>query len=174
MATLLLVLIGAISLQVLCSAFSINPLLTFSRKLPLIGDALSLNSLLDFQWHLLVVIGLLPAGLVWLKNQHVRVDYFYSKLSASRRSVVDVIGGVVFALPFFFLIIPASVNFAQRAWKSSEGSRNNGLNDLWLIKSVLPVGMALLALAVLLEILRRIKNNHSSPGVPEPDSGNAA
>ena len=83
---------------------------------------------------------MLPAGLVWLKDQHVRVDFFYAKQSARVKNTVDVIGNLLFALPFFFLIIPSSIDFAQRALSSGEGSRNSGLNDLWVIKSVLPMG----------------------------------
>lgn len=162
MAVLLLVLIITISLQVVCSALSINPLLALSDSFPLIGNAVTLNSLLDFQWHLLVILGLIPAGLVWLKNKHVRVDFFYAGRSETGRSIVDLAGNLIFALPFLWLIIPSSVDFARRALRSDEGSRNNGLEDLWLIKSVLPLGMALLALAIVVEtivILRSLKRS---------------
>ena len=157
MAVLLLILIGAISLQVLCSALSINPLLTISERLPFIGDAVTLNSLLDFQWHLLVMIGLIPAGIVWLKDKHVRVDFFYTKQSNRVRLTIDLLGNLVFALPFLWLMIPASVDFARRAWRSGEGSRNNGLEDLWIIKSILPFGLSLLALAVVVESIIKIR-----------------
>lgn len=162
MATLLLVLICAISVQVVCSALSINPLVEFGESLPFVGKGITLNSLLDFQWHLLVITGLLPAGLVWLRDKHVRVDFFYAKLSTRMKKVVDVIGNLLFALPFFLLIIPSSINFAQRAWSSDEGSRNNGLDNLWLIKSVLPLGMTLLALAIVIEIFLKIRSRGQS------------
>ena len=51
----LIVLMAAIVAQVICSALDINPLLAFEATYPLIGNAISLNSLLDFQWHLLAV-----------------------------------------------------------------------------------------------------------------------
>ena len=113
MAVLLLLLIGAISLQVVCSALSINPLLTLNDSLPFIGKAVSLNSLLDFQWHFLVVIGLIPASIVWLKDKHVRVDFFYAKRSEKVRSIVDLAGNLIFALPFLWLIVPSSIDFAH-------------------------------------------------------------
>ena len=65
-AVLVLILMVAIGIQVFASRFDLNPLLEFSEKLPLVGRALTLNSLLDFQWHLLCIIGLLPAGIVWV------------------------------------------------------------------------------------------------------------
>jgi TRAP-type mannitol/chloroaromatic compound transport system permease small subunit len=158
LAVLLLVLMLAIALQVLCSALAINPLLEFSTSLVLLGNAITLNSLLDFQWHILVIVGLLPAGLVWKEDKHVRVDFIHSTVGPRLKNWVDTLGNLLFALPFFVLILPASLDFFHRAWLSGEGSRNGGLNDLWLIKLIIPLGLALVALAIVresLELLRR-------------------
>lgn len=155
---LLIVLMGAIVAQVICSALDVNPVAVFSRTYALIGNEVTLNALLDFQWHLLVVVGLLPAGLVWLMDRHVRVDFAYQNLSPAAKARINLAGNVIFAAPFFALVLPAAWSFFQRAWFSDEGSRNAGLNDLWLIKSVLPVGLALLAVAVFLESLRLQKD----------------
>lgn len=164
LAILLVILMVAIGAQVLFSALDINPVLGFAEQLPFVGKAISLNSLLDFQWHLLVITGLLPAGLVWLQDKHVRVDFFYSRRSAGWQNGTDLIGNLVFALPFFALMLPAAWDFAGRAWRSDEGSRNGGLNDLWLIKGVLPIGIALLALAVLLETISFLRRRAAARG----------
>lgn len=157
LAVAVIVLMGAIVLQVVCSTLDINPLAVFPGELPLVGKAVTLNSLLDFQWHLLVIVGLLPAGIVWLQGTHVRVDFLYNPLSPRWKARIDLTGNLVFALPFFVLMLPAAVKFMLRAWGSDEASRNGGLNDLWLIKSVLPLGLLLLALAVFLETLRLLR-----------------
>ncbi|MBG6142407.1 TRAP-type mannitol/chloroaromatic compound transport system permease small subunit [Labrenzia sp. EL_159] len=151
------VLMGAIVLQVVCSALDINPLASFQADIPLLGKAITLNSLLDFQWHILVIIGLVPAGLVWLQGTHVRVDFLYNPMTPQWKARIDLAGNLLFAVPFFFFMLPASTRFMLRAWTSDEASRNGGLNDLWLIKSILPVGLFLLALAVLVESLRLIR-----------------
>lgn len=160
LAIALVLLMLAIVAQVLLSALDINPVLTFSKRLPLLGDAITLNSLLDFQWHLLVIVGLVPAGLVWLRNGHIRVDFLYSGQPGSRKRLIDLAGNILFAVPFFGLMIPAAWSFMERAWRSGEGSRNGGLNDLWLIKAVLPLGISLLALAVLIETVRLAGRRH--------------
>lgn len=152
-----ILLMGAIVVQVVCSALDLNPLVVFSTALPLLGKAVTLNSLLDFQWHLLVIVGLLPAGIVWLEKAHVRVDFIYDSLGTPWKIRIDLVGNLLFALPFFLFMLPASVNFMLRAWKADEASRNGGLNDLWLIKSILPLGLLLLALAVLIETVRLIR-----------------
>jgi len=142
----------------------INPVLSFTEQLPLLGKAISLNSLLDFQWHLLVITGLLPAGLVWLWDKHVRVDFFYSRRSPGWQNGTDLLGNLIFALPFFALMLPAAWDFAGRAWRSDEGSRNGGLIDLWLIKGMMPIGIALLALAVLIETISFFRQRAAARG----------
>ena len=154
LAWAVIVLAGAIALQVLASALDLNPLVRFGATLPLVGDALWLNGLLDLQWHLLVAIGLLPAGIVWLRDRHVRVDVIQARLPPRGQAVVDLIGNLVFAAPFLTLIVPAAWAFARRAWTLDEGSASGGLNDLWLVKSLLPLGLALLAVAIALETVR--------------------
>jgi len=123
----------------------------------LLGDAMTLNSLLDLQWHLLVITGLLPAGLVWLMDRHVRVDFIYDRRSDRTKNRINLVGNLLFAAPFFALVLPAAWAFMQRAWSSDEGSRSGGLNDLWIIKAVIPLGLGMLALAVLIETLRLIR-----------------
>ena len=107
--------------------------------------------------HLLVITGLLPAGLVWLSNAHVRVDFFYQPRSDRTKARIDLAGNLLFALPFLVMVLPAAWDFTHRAWRSDEGSASGGLNDLWLIKAFLPLGMALLALALAVETLRLLR-----------------
>ncbi|MEL6205315.1 MAG: TRAP transporter small permease subunit [Pseudomonadota bacterium] len=155
-----ILLMLAVVLQVVCSFFDVNPLVSFAEPWPVLGRAITLNSLLDLQWHLLVIVGLLPAGLVWLRGGHVRVDFLYEGRSDRWRARVDLVGNLLFAAPFLVLILPASWDFAMRARASGEGSRNGGLEDLWLIKAVLPLGLALLSLALIIEtigLLRRAR-----------------
>lgn len=156
-AVLVIVLMLSITLQVFANLFDINPLVTFSQAVFWLGKAVTLNSLLDLQWHLLAIIALLPAGLVWLRDKHVRVDFLYDRYSTRVRQRVDLAGNLVFAAPFFVMAIPGAYRFWERSWKSGEGSASGGLNDLWLIKLVLPLGLSLLALAAVIETIRLIR-----------------
>ncbi|MFD0858629.1 TRAP transporter small permease subunit [Roseovarius aquimarinus] len=156
-AALLIVLMGAIAVQVVASLFDINPLVRFERALPWLGQAVTLNSLLDLQWHLLAVIALLPAGIVWLRDGHVRVDFLYDRYPPRARHALDLGGNIVFAAPFFVMAIPGAFDFWHRSWRSGEGSASGGLNDLWLIKAVLPLGLGLVALAALIESVRLMR-----------------
>lgn len=152
-----ILLMLAIALQVFCAFFDINPLTTFDRDLFLLGGALTLNSILDLQWHLLTMIALLPAALVWLRDGHVRVDFLYARQTERRRAWIEIIGHIALTAPFLALSIPAAWTFAMQAYASGQGSRNDGLNDLFLIKAVLPFGLGLLAIVLLLDIVKQAR-----------------
>ncbi len=156
-AALVLVMMAAICLQVVCSLLDVNPVAVFQHDLFLFGTAVTLNSLLDFQWHILVVVGLLPAGIVWLRDGHVRVDFLYSKWSARRRAIVELVGHVTLSAPFIVLATPAAWAFTLSAWSSGQGSSNSGLNDLWLIKGTLPLGLALLGVVLVIDSVRQAR-----------------
>lgn len=156
-AVLVLALMIGIVAQVVCSQFDINPIIVFDAALPLVGDAVTLNSLLDAQWHLLVVIALLPAWLVWRRDGHVRVDFLYRAAPAKGRDAIDLVGHFVFTAPFLFLAIPAAWSFMMSAYRSGQGSTNDGLNDLFLVKALLPVGLAFLAVMLVVDAIALIR-----------------
>lgn len=157
-ALLIILLMLAIAAQVGASLLGINPLARFDGEVFILGSAITLNSLQDLQWHLLVIVALLPAWLVWRIDRHVRVDFLYSGLRPRTRHAVDLAGNLIFALPFLAMSIPAAWNFTMRAWRTDEGSANAGLNDIWLIKAALPAGLTLLALAVLWESVHLVRS----------------
>jgi TRAP-type mannitol/chloroaromatic compound transport system permease small subunit len=128
----------------------------------LIGDAVTVNSLLDAQWHLLCVIGLLPAGLVWWQDRHVRVDVLWQRMVRVGRMRIELIGHIALTLPFLLLSIPPAWQFALRAWRNGEASTSGGLNDLFLVKGILPLGLALLGLFVLADMVRWARRRSSS------------
>jgi len=160
-AVLILLMMCVIALQVLCSLLGINPLVTFSDAVPLLGRAVSLNTLMELQWHLLVLIGLLPCALVWRMNAHVRVDFLYVRYAPRWQAATDLLGNVFLTIPFLFLCLPASWDFMLRAWRSAELSTSGGMTDRFLVKAVLPLGFAILGTVLLLEcpgLLRRALN----------------
>jgi len=146
----------AIVIQVCCSFFDINPILVFNNSKLLLDKAISLNSLLDFQWHLLGIIALLPACIVLLIDKHVRVDFFYIKCGKKYKAIINLTGHLILTTPFLLFSISASSKFMLRAWRSDQGSNNDGLSDLWLIKSILPMGLTLLLVVIVIDSFRCI------------------
>lgn len=160
-AVLIIAMMLAICAQVVLARLDVNPIVRFTQEHFLVGDAITLNSLLDLQWHLLAAVGLLPAALVFLRDGHVRVDFLYGRMPPRGRAAVDLAGHLALAGPFLLVSLPAAWSFMLTSWARGEGSRNDGLDDLFLVKATLPLGLALLALALLVETVRLV---HLSAG----------
>lgn len=104
----------------------------------------------------LVVIALVPAYLVWIEDRHVRVDFLYAKLTKRHKAMVEIVGHIFLTAPFLFLCTPAAWSFMMSAYTSGQGSRNDGLNDLFLVKAVLPFGLGLLLVVLLFDLRAQI------------------
>ncbi|MEL6683404.1 MAG: TRAP transporter small permease subunit [Pseudomonadota bacterium] len=148
----------AILVQVAASRMGITTVVETPRPWPVFGDAISLNSLSDLQWYLLALVALLPAGVILLRNGHVRVDFLYSNLGQRGKTVIDVLGHLIFALPFLAFIIPDAWELAAKAFTRGEASPNGGLTDRYLPRAAIPVGFALLLFAILFETWRNLCN----------------
>ncbi len=114
----------------------------------------------ELEWHLFAVIFLLGAGFTLKHNRHVRVDVFYARFTQKGRAWIDLLGSLLFLLPFAALIIWTSFTFVKNAFLIGETSPDpGGLPARFLIKAAIPVGFALLllqALAMAGEALRVI------------------
>lgn len=88
---------------------------------------------------------------------HVRVDIFYRRMSLSSQAWVDVIGSIIFLLPFAIFLTLVSWHFVLESWKIFEGSPNpGGIQGVFLLKSLIPLSGFLLALQAIAELLRNL------------------
>ena len=79
------------------------------------------------------------------EDAHVRVDIFYAKFSPRTKALVNMIGTVVFIIPFAILVSILSIDFVMEAYTSNEGSADpGGLPYRWIIKSFIPISFCLL------------------------------
>jgi len=97
------------------------------------------------------------AGFALLRDDHVRVDIFYRPATMARRALIDLIGVLVFLLPFCWIVYAYSMPFVQRAWGYSEASANvGGMPGLFILKAFI-IGFAfLLAIQGIAWIIRSI------------------
>jgi TRAP-type mannitol/chloroaromatic compound transport system permease small subunit len=86
---------------------------------------------------------------------HVRVDIFYSGASARTRALIDLFGALLLLLPFMLVILLFSVPYAARSWAILERSQDiGGLPLVFLLKTLIPLFAALLALQGVAQALR--------------------
>lgn len=139
--------------SVLAGVLRITNVATFGTELPLLGRELTLNGLLELNWHFFSLMTM--AGLAWVlaEDRHIRVDVLRDKLSARGRVIVDLVGDVLLLLPFSVLMAQRSMPIVDLAWRTGEQSNDAGLIDRWMVKALLPGGFALLAALCVLRIL---------------------
>jgi TRAP-type mannitol/chloroaromatic compound transport system permease small subunit len=116
----------------------------------------SSNALLEVQWYLFATVFMLCAGYVMLKDGHVRIDFVSARLSGRARSLVEVAGLVLIAIPFCVLLIQLSLPLAIEAFRSGEVSPNAGGLVRWPVYSLLPLGMLLLLAQSLSQLVKQI------------------
>lgn len=101
----------------------------------------------EMEWHLFALIFLLGAGFTFKHDRHVRVDLFYANFSRRDKALVDLVGGLVFLIPWSILILVVAVNYSLVSFKVGETSPDpGGLPARYLIKFSIAVGMFLLLL----------------------------
>ncbi len=86
---------------------------------------------------------------------HVRVDIFYRGFSPRLKAIVNLIGGLLFLIPFCLLIFFISWDYVLASWVIRETSaENNGLPFIYLLKTLMLLMPATLLLQGIAEILR--------------------
>lgn len=93
-------------------------------------------------------------------DQHVRVDIFYREMSKKQRAGVNLMGTLMFLLPFTGFIFWISWQYVSLSWNIQEGSQEaGGLPYPWvpLMKSFIPVATFLLAMQGIAMVLRSVQ-----------------
>lgn len=107
----------------------------------------SFAALQEFEWHLFSIIFLLGASYTLQTDNHVRVDVFYSKFSERNKALINLIGVILFFIPFCLLVIYASKDFVLISFQIGETSPDaGGLPARYILKSLLPVSFIFLLL----------------------------
>lgn len=94
-------------------------------------------------------------------DNHVRVDIFYSKMSAHKRAWVDFLGTIIFLIPFCLVVFWLSLPLVLKSWAIAEGSKDAGIPALFILKSfvlVMPVLLVLQGIANALQALNIIRH----------------
>jgi TRAP-type mannitol/chloroaromatic compound transport system permease small subunit len=126
-------------------------------------------ALQELEWHLFALIFLLGAAYTLKYDEHVRVDIFYQAhwMTTKRKALVDLFGCLFMLLPFCWLMIYSSIPFVTAAYGWGEASPDpGGLPYRWLLKAMIPIGFALLALqgvAMSIRCLQTIFSNKEAP-----------
>jgi TRAP-type mannitol/chloroaromatic compound transport system permease small subunit len=102
-------------------------------------------------------IFMLCLGYAGISDAHVRVDICYRRYSPQTRAWVNLFGSMLFLLPFSVFLSFISLEAAIDSWKVREASINaGGLPFVYLLKSLAPLGGALLTSYAISDILKQL------------------
>lgn len=111
--------------------------------------------IMELEWHLFSLIFLIGAAYAFKHDRHVRVDLFYSKFSAKEKALVDLVGNVIFLIPWCVIILVYSFEYAMTSFRIGEISPDpGGLPARYLIKFAITLGIFLLLLQAIAQALR--------------------
>jgi TRAP-type mannitol/chloroaromatic compound transport system permease small subunit len=110
------------------------------------GTNLSSNAYLELQWYMFSLLFLLGAAYTFAADAHVRVDVIFGRLSARARAWVDLLGTLLFLLPFCLVGLLVSWPSVRNSWQVREVSPDPGGLPRYPLKAVILVAFALLFL----------------------------
>ncbi len=94
-----------------------------------LGVRLTSNAAIEIQWYMYSVLFFLGFAYILKHNLNVRVDFLYAKWPPARRAWVDLLGTLLFLIPFCILGIYVTINPVLASW----GRLPNGNWGVWEI-----------------------------------------
>lgn len=111
----------------------------------------------ELEWHFFAMVFLLGISYALKIDGHVRVDVIYDRLSDQKKAIINIVGTILFLIPFSLLIAFGSLEFVKESYMSQEISGDpGGLHFRWLIKALIPVSFYLLTFISIGIIIKNI------------------
>ena len=139
--------------------------------------SLSSNVYLDLQCYLFSLIFLMGSAYGLNHDYHVRVDVMYARLGRRARAWIDLIGSILFLVPFSAVMLWVSWGPVVRSWDILETSPDPGGLPRYPIKTVILVSFFLLFLQAISQIVKNAAilaepdggtSGADAPGPPDP------
>ena len=116
----------------------------------------SSNSWLELQWVLFGAVFLLCAAWTLQVKEHIRIDIVNNLLPKRVQQWIDLIGHLLFLLPFCLLMVYHSGPFFVRSYQVNEQSLSAGGLPQWPAKGLVIIGFVLLTLQGISEVIKQI------------------
>jgi len=111
----------------------------------------------ELEWHLFATMFMFGIGYTLKHEGHVRVDVVYDRLGAKGQAWINILGTLLFALPFTALIVYYGYSYAYEAYDIGEVSPDpGGLPHRWIIRAVIPLSSVFVMLCLIYVLLVQI------------------
>jgi TRAP-type mannitol/chloroaromatic compound transport system permease small subunit len=114
--------------------------------------------------YLHAMVFMIAAAWAFQVDEHVRVDIFYRDRSARYKAWVNLLGTLIFLLPFSVFLLLIGWDYVLASWAAMEGSREaGGLPLVYLLKSlilVLPALLLVQSYSTVKTCISELRNRH--------------
>lgn len=108
----------------------------------------------ELEWHWFSVMFLFGLGYTLRENGHVRVDVLYDNFPRKTQAWINIVGAIIFTIPFSVLIVYYGWDFFGDSFANQENRGDPGsLPRLWPIKLSISVAFVILILSAITVIL---------------------
>ncbi|MBM3406617.1 MAG: TRAP transporter small permease subunit [Betaproteobacteria bacterium] len=123
----------------------------FGFQLPGLGS----TRLQELEWHLHGVLFCTWLGYAYIRNAHVRIDVFTSHLAERKKLWLELVGCLLFAIPYLWVATPYSYDFFMVSLMQNESSdAPTGLPYRWVVKFFLFIAFVTISAAVVAVMAR--------------------
>ncbi|WP_104664258.1 TRAP transporter small permease subunit [Ensifer adhaerens] len=117
---------------------------------------MSSNAWLEAQWYLFGAAFMFAAAYTLSQNEHIRIDVVYGQFSRRVQHWIDLLGHLLFLMPFVLLVLYYLFPYVKMSYVSGEVSSSAGGLIIWPAKAILLFGFLLLAFQGVSEIIKKI------------------
>ena len=150
-------IVGQVLLWLLGAMILIGAFNAIARYLGrFVGANLSFTAAIELQWYLFSLVFLLGAAYALRHDAHVRVDVLYGQLSPRARAWIDLLGTILFLIPFSIFMLLVSYPSVLASWRIREVSPDPGGLPRYPIKTVVLIAFVLLLLQGISELLKQV------------------
>jgi TRAP-type mannitol/chloroaromatic compound transport system permease small subunit len=105
---------------------------------------------------LLATLTMLSLAYTQLHYGHVNIDFIHDRLSRRGRAIIDIITFFPFLLLYCAIFLYFGTKFAADSWAIREAAPTSWNPIIYPVKTVIPVGAALLLLIGVVQLIRNI------------------
>ncbi|APX94378.1 C4-dicarboxylate ABC transporter permease [Halomonas sp. 1513] len=109
----------------------------------------------ELSWHFFGAAMVLTLAYAVVTNDHVRVDVIREKFTLRTQAWIELLAIVILLLPILYIVLVELYQYGYRSFTRGERSQApSGLPYRFIIKTVIPIGLSLVAIAIVSRALR--------------------
>jgi TRAP-type mannitol/chloroaromatic compound transport system permease small subunit len=111
----------------------------------------------ELQWHFYSVPFMFGLAYVIATDSNIRIDLLRLHMSKKLKHIFEILGILLLLMPCVIILLDFSIDYTIYAITHHESSQSTmGLPNRWIVKSVIPMSMALIFIASLARLIQEI------------------